>query len=167
KFAEQNKQVRTEPTTPASEHPLFQVHEADDKRVVVLKLLSSQQVGIPVGRVTEILWVDVNDPPVMMLNGRLQWVTIPNEWKFFPEPPPSSEEGHFGYARSVGSLQDPYATDVGVQLQQRGYKAHWFRRENLPVCGGASDGRGWQLFYGADGRYLVCRNNHEEIGRAH
>jgi hypothetical protein len=65
--------------------------------------------------------------------------------------------------RSVGSLQDPYATDVGVQLQQRSYKAHWFRRENLPVSGRASDGSGWQLFYGADGRYLVCRNNHEVL----
>ena len=154
KFAAQKKQVRIEPMTPASEYPSFQVHELDEVRVVVKKLSSSQEVGIPIGRVTEILWADVNDPPTLMLNGRLQWITIPNEWKFFPEPPPASDEGCLGYARSVGGLQDPYATSVGVQLQQRSYEAHWFRKENLPVCGGASDGRGWQLFFGEDGRYL-------------
>jgi pyrimidine deaminase RibD-like protein len=163
KFAELKKQVRIEPLTPASEYPLFQVHDADDKRILVQKLSSSQRVAIPASRVTEILWADVNDPPTLMLNGRLQWITIPNEWKFFPELPPSSDDGHLGYARSVGSLQDPYAMNVGVQLQQKSYKAHWFRRENLPICGGASDGRGWQLFYGDDGRYLVCRNNHEVL----
>jgi pyrimidine deaminase RibD-like protein len=116
KFAAQKKQVRIEPMTPASEYPSFQVHELDEVRVVVKKLSSSQEVGIPIGRVTEILWADVNDPPTLMLNGRLQWITIPNEWKFFPEPPPASDEGCLGYARSVGGLQDPYATSVGVQL---------------------------------------------------
>ena len=90
KFAELKTQVRIEPMTPASEHPLFQVHEADDQRILVQKLSSSQRVGIPVGRVSEVLWADVNDPPILMLKGRLQWITIPNEWKFFSEPPPSS-----------------------------------------------------------------------------
>jgi pyrimidine deaminase RibD-like protein len=163
RFAERKMQIRIEPMTPASEYPIFQVHELDDKRVIVKKLSSSQTVGIPVSRVTEILWGDVSEPPTLMLNGRLQWITIPNEWKFFPETPPSSDEAHLGHARSIGSLQDPYATNIGVQLQQRSYKAHWFRKENLPVCGGASDGRGWQLFYGEDGRYLVCLNNHEVL----
>jgi hypothetical protein len=38
---------------------------------------SSQLVGIPVGRITEILWADVNEPATLMLNGRLQWVGMP------------------------------------------------------------------------------------------
>lgn len=163
RFAEKKAQVRIEPMTPASEYPLFQVHEVDQKRIIVKKLSSSQTVAIPLSRVTEILWADVNEPPTLILNGRVQWITIPNEWKFFPEPPPPSDEAHLGHARSVGSLQDSYAMSVESQLQQRSYKAHWFRKENLPVCGGASDGRGWQLFYGGDGRYLVCRNNHEVL----
>src|SRR5690348_3648486 len=120
---------------------------------------SSQEVGIPIGRVTEILWSDVNEPPVLMLNGKLQWITIPNQWKFFPEPPPKDDA--LGQSRTVGALEDQHAVQVGSKLREMSYKAHWFKKENLPGLGGASDGRGWQLFYGEDGRYLLCRKNNE------
>jgi hypothetical protein len=79
-----------------------------------------------------------------------------------PENWPAIPSHYLGHIRIIGSLQDPYVIDVGNKLQQKGYEAHWFRKENLP-SGGASDEQGWRLFYGLDGRYLILRTNHEVL----
>jgi len=49
----------------------------------------------------------------------LQWLTIRNEWKFFSEAPPSSPDGHLGYARTVAGLQDPFVRDIQQKLQKQ------------------------------------------------
>jgi len=159
RFAAEKRIVAIRPLIPPQfDNPNFQTDVFFPNRVDMKKSSNGQTVTIPLSRVSEILWSSRNDPPTLMLNGRIQWLTIPMRWQFLPEPPPSSEDAHLGLPRSVGGLQDPYARDVIRQLEATHYEAHWFRKENMSAYD-----RDWQPFYDADGRYLVHHNGHETI----
>jgi len=156
-FAEEKKRVLVQPVIPAQfENPFFQVRELNANTVVLEKSSSNHLIEIPSSRITEILTTP-REAPTLMLNGRVQWITMQKEWKFVPDPPPTAEDGFLGCARIVGGLQDPYVREIEQQLLPQ-YEGHWFRRENLPT-----GGREWMPFYGSDGRYLVIRNNREAL----
>jgi pyrimidine deaminase RibD-like protein len=164
-LAAEKKTVLIRPVIPPQyRNPDFQIDAFHPNQVVIRKLSTSHMVSIPLTRVSEILWGFPNELPTLILNGRIQWVTIPMEWRFFAEVAPSGEEEYLGLPKNVAGPQDPYVKQIERELSETSYEAHWFRRENLHTSSsGVWPPQDWQPFYDGDGRYLVYRHGHEAL----
>jgi hypothetical protein len=80
------------------------------------------------------------------LSGRLQWTTLPQRWKFFPEP---AGESPLGLGK-MSSPQSEYIAKIRTVLEARRIQSCWDWVNNL----GDRIGAGWEVFYDEDGRYL-------------
>lgn len=87
RFVADRTVVRVSPLVPEIDHDLFSVTDVQAQTVVLKKQSCHQSVGIPLQRVAEILDQGSNEPPRVMLQGRIQWLTLKREWGFFPESP--------------------------------------------------------------------------------
>ncbi|HPT28268.1 MAG TPA: hypothetical protein PLZ95_17755, partial [Bryobacteraceae bacterium] len=56
------------------------------------KLSNSQEVTIPAPRIEDVLDNGADAEPTIVLNGRLQYLTLPRVWRFFPEKPPEDDQ---------------------------------------------------------------------------
>lgn len=92
--------VRISPLVPDAANALFSVAEVQPQMVVFEKQSSRQSVGVPLQRVAEILDQGNGEAPRVILRGRLQWLTLKQEWAFCPDPPVEQlgvpREVHFG-----------------------------------------------------------------------
>ena len=145
----QNKAiVCVKPAIPAkAEIDKFQVQEVTSDALVVEKLSSGHRIQIPIGRVAEVLVLAPGEPPVVQLDGRLQWLTISDSWKFFDlKPDPASPYGF----HKPSHLQDVCAFDIGEALKKRGGRMGWRLERDLP----GSLVRGVEIVYDDDGKYF-------------
>lgn len=88
--------VRVAPLTPPNQFDEFQIVETDSERnaVVLRKASSSQQVYVPISQISDVRYVGPGRPEVLQLDGRLQWLTLAEEWGYFPETP-NDKLGYF------------------------------------------------------------------------
>lgn len=100
-LASRQQTVRITPGVPNYPAFDFQVRAADERIVSLERIGSGHQVVIPVGAISEIMWQGDSAPPILKLNGRLQWLTASKTWKFFPQAP-GTEERQFGFSKVVG-----------------------------------------------------------------
>lgn len=140
--------VQIKPAIPQrTESQEFQVQEVNSDSVLVEKLSSGHRIHIPIGRVAEILVLAPGEPPVVQLDGRLQWLTISDSWKFFDlKPDPASPYGF----HKPSHLQDVCAFDIGEALKKRGGRMGWQLERDLP----GSLVRGVEIVYDDDGKYF-------------
>ncbi len=156
-FADKKAIVRIRSTIPSkAEQDKFHVREATLNVVVAEKLSSNHIVHIPTSRITEILAVEPNEPPVVLLDGRLQWLTLSKVWKFLEEKPPLGS--HFGFSK-ISYPTDSHATEIENKLRTMGYDPRWKVEERIApaLAGGA------EVFYDEDGRYLYWPEDNPSI----
>jgi len=76
----------------------------------------------------------------VQLKGRLQWVSVKQNFELFPDRPPAGPAGAYGIPKDVDGA---YATRQGIV-------GKFGREDRLPEI----LGRGWYVFYDLDGMYL-------------
>jgi hypothetical protein len=145
-FAEHKTHVQVAPLVPLDAHNSFYVEEVQGEVVVLKKTSNIQSVDIPLSRVAEVLPAANNDLAVLALSGRLQWTTLPQRWKFFPD---AAGESPLGLGK-MSSPQSEYFTQIRGVLEARRIQSCWDWVKNL----GDRIGAGWEVFYDEDGRYF-------------
>jgi hypothetical protein len=144
-----NLNVRVTPIIPAYGVFDFRVVAADKRIVCLMRVASSQEVVIPASRITEVMWQGGSTPPLLKVNGRLQWVTVRQEWQFFDEAPSNDEQRQFGFFKAVGH-QTPRVLEVCRFLQGLGYDLRWFNQNQIVNQLGSN----WEIVYGTDGCFF-------------
>lgn len=145
-FASNKRQLRIEPLIPLDTDNKFYVEDVEGDLVVLKKTSNMQSVDIPLSRVAEVLPGANDDLAVLAVSGRLQWTTVPQRWKFFPE---TTGESALGLGK-ISSPQSEYVSKIRAVLEARRIQSLWDWVNNL----GDRIGAGWEVFYDEDGRYL-------------
>lgn len=106
------------------------------------KLDSSRQVDIPKSFIETVhSWGDTK-PALVLLKGRLQWVSRKRNFELFPEMPPEGRAGVYGIGKDVDSR---YVQQLGIPG-----RSSFVREERLPQL----LSQGWYVYYDVDGTYL-------------
>jgi hypothetical protein len=146
-IADANKAVRISPLVPTVAYDSFRILSVDPDIITLRKESSHQAVTLPASRIEDILPAAPNESPILLLRGRLQWITIPEVWRFFPEAPRSDDHMGLGFPKEH-PFQDP---ELPKALNSHGYAGRWSNAEN--VAKRLMEGQ--QPFYGEDGKYLT------------
>jgi hypothetical protein len=152
-LAAKQQRVRITPGIPNDPAFDFHIRAADEKIIRLERTTSNQEVVIPVSCVTEIIWQGDFIPPILKLNGRLQWLTAKRAWQFFPQSPTTDAERQFGFFNVVG-YQTARVVEISKFLQGLGYELHWFNEQQLVNV----LGRNWEIIYDIDGCYFKAIN---------
>jgi hypothetical protein len=144
------RQFVVSPTIPAapSSKRAYVVARADDRVAQLRAVHSGLEVDVPVSRI-EIVWRGEHEEPEFKLQGRLQWLTLRQAWKFFSERPESQDETDFGFGKRV-STSSSEVTDICRELQSRGYQMARFTPSQMR----SRAKHGWEVIYDADGQYF-------------
>jgi len=160
-LAASGRAVLVSPAIPTlkSRFDAYTVLKTDERTAQLRNIGSGQSVTVPLGRIIEIIWRGDNDKPEVNLNGRLQWLTLQGEWKFFPERPESQEEKQYGFGKPT-NRSDPVVNQVWGELQSRGYRqlARFMPQEMQRRVN-----HGWDVIYDADGRYFQYQDPDKRI----
>lgn len=143
--------VQVKPTIPRrAEMELFQLRKVETDVVVVAKLSSEQEVRIPTKKVDDLLLFGSygnSEPPALILDGRLQWITPTESWRFFRDPP--KPDCLFGFPKP-SSLEDPRAKILCNKIRERGWQPGWASERGLTDQLGES----YEIVYDEDGLYF-------------
>jgi hypothetical protein len=105
---------------------------------------SAHHLRIPSTAVAKVHLFGDQQVPLILLDGRLQWISTTQRWKFLPETPSSDSAGEHGLSKNV-DFQYPQREGITNRFTVR-----WFREDHLQRF----LGQGWNVFYDHDGRYL-------------
>jgi hypothetical protein len=86
-----------------------------------------------------------------VVNGRLQWLTVPQRWRFFRESHDASDPLRLGIGRET-ARDDPFVVGLGPQLVRKRQRVAWSDLRN--VAGRLASGT-HEVFYDEEGKYLV------------
>jgi len=106
-------------------------------------------VPIPLSRLKEPLFSGANEPVTLVLDGRLQWLSVPRSWKVFPEAPTTTQERLIGFSK-FSSANDPRVQEIQAALTRHGIRVGFVREDRL----GEVFGQGKQVVYDDDGFYF-------------
>lgn len=140
--------IRIEPLVPPFRNNSFSMVSKASGVVTLEKHSNLQTLTIPEQRIED-YFPESEKEACLMLNGRLQWITLPELWRFFPEKPPSSDPYRLGFTKAA-HVPDQLKGEV----QFRGYAANWVRLQDLT----ASFEQGYQVFYDEDGRCFTKKD---------
>ena len=143
-YARYHTPVRTLPMIPDCPYNSFHVKSINSGVITLEKDSNRQTLTVPVQRIEDVLVGGPNETPTLLLNGRLQWITVPEVWRFFPEKPFPGDAAGFGFAK-VRSREDP---GVPPQIASR---CGWSLPERIP----AHLAEGGAVFYDEDGKYIT------------
>jgi hypothetical protein len=101
---------------------------------------SDRYVDLPKSFVEKIHRYGNSRPALIQLSGRLQWVSARRNFELFPDKPPAGPGGAYGIGKDVDNA---HPARLGVE-------GKFGREDRLPEI----LGRGWSIFYDADGMYL-------------
>jgi hypothetical protein len=134
----------------------FHVESLDQKTLTVHLHCTRESIDIPVSRVSEILTYGDREASVLLLDGRLQWITTIQRWRFFPEK--TELTAPLGlYKRS--RLDDKRAQELSNYFRERGWQPGWAFEGDVPSKINAS----YQPFYDDDGRYFKVPDHPDNL----
>jgi hypothetical protein len=135
--------VRIEPIVPRwCEQSIWILKSIDDGCFRFEKIGSFATIAIPNSFIEKAHRFTGDTSGLVLLAGRLQWISVGQHWKLFSEKPPVDSEDEHGFSRSV-ALEYP-----GMRGLVNGVA--WARRDRLPQI----LGQGKYIFYDEDGKYL-------------
>jgi hypothetical protein len=125
----------------------FHVENLDlSQNTVNVKLHATcESIPIPIPRISETL--NYGEMPVIMLNGRLQWVTTIQRWRFFPE---GIDKADFLGLAKPSTQQDKHANEVANALRRWQFVPGWAHAKDVPGQISAA----YQPVYDNDGKYF-------------
>jgi hypothetical protein len=144
-YARNYTPVRILPMVPDYQYNAFRVKSIDSGVVTVEKESNRQTLTVPAQRIGDVLAGAPNESPTVLLNGRLQWITAPQVWRFFPEKPPQNDTLGLGFGK------ERPRSDPGVPPQVAS-RCAW----SLPGNIAARLRDGCAVFYDEDGKYLTA-----------
>jgi Domain of unknown function (DUF4062) len=151
-LAEKKTQLHIKPAIPRfAERDVFNIEEMNAKTVVVAKHSTAESLEIPTGRISEILFF--GDMPSLILDGRLQWVSTIERWRFFPEKP--EERSALGFSK-LSTPQDPHAETLANKLRSKGYQPGWAAEVEVP----SKQSPSYQVVYDEDGHFFRIAELH-------
>ena len=125
----------------------FNVESVEDSTVNVHLHTTRESIAIPVSRVSEILSFGERELPVVMLGGRLQWITTIQRWRFFTE---GIDKADFLGLAKPSTQQDKHAIEVGNALRGWQFEPGWAHAKDVPGQISAA----YQPVYDDDGKYF-------------
>jgi hypothetical protein len=150
KMAATNAAVVVTPVVPTRpEKYEFRVAAADARQIRLRRSASGQELTIPATSVEDVRLHVGGEPAELMLSGRLQWLSLKEEWRYFDEAPTSPAERQFGFAKSAGH-QNPRVLEVCEKLRGKGFGLRWFNEYQLVN----QMGRNWEIIYDDDGHHF-------------
>jgi hypothetical protein len=130
--------------------PIFPIEYADkDFRIEkitetgdieVEKMDSQHHILIPISKIKDVIR-NINQPSTIEINGRIQWVSIINSWRYFPQ----NSKDEFGISKTATDL-----ARITEELKKRNIQSRFCSLREL----GSKIGEMWQVFYDGDGRYI-------------
>jgi hypothetical protein len=140
--------VRVAPLVPQPEYDRFTVYDVQAHTVVLRKESSHETIGVPLQRVAEVLDQGDDQPPRVMIQGRLQWLTLKREWTFLPDAPVEA----LGVPRDVDLFrgQATLMDSITAAGRRPGIS-------RLDMVAGRLTQKTHELFYDNDGFYLRQR----------
>jgi hypothetical protein len=142
-YARGNTAVRILPMVPECQYNSFHVKSVDCGIVTLEKDSNRQTLTVPAQRIEDVLAGGHDEAPTLLLNGRLQWITIPEVWRFFPEKPLP------GDAFGLGFGKERPRSDPGVPEQIKN-RCVWSHSSNVATW----SHEGLAVFYDEDGKYF-------------
>ena len=142
-YARNYTPVRILPMVPDYQYNSFHLKSVDAGVVTFEKDSNRQTFTVPVQRIEDVLGAALNEPPTVLLNGRLQWITNPEVWRFFPEKAAPDDSAGLGFGKER-PRDDP---GVSALLQTC---CAW----SLPANIAKRLREGYAVFYDEDGKYL-------------
>jgi hypothetical protein len=150
-FSRTQRIVRVAPVVPRCQYDLFAVTGVQSGTVTLHKQSTMEDVTVPLPRVAELLSAGDNAAPTLVVNGRLQWLTLLQRWRFFRESPDTSDTLRLGVGRETGR-NDPLVVGLGPLLAPKRQRVTW--SEVRHVAGRLASGT-HEVFYDEEGKYLV------------
>jgi hypothetical protein len=144
-FARNHTVVRILPMVPDCRYNSFRVKSVDSGVVTLEKDSNRQTLTVPLQRIEDVLVGGPNEAPTLLLKGRLQWITVPEVWRFFPEKPLPTDPTGLGFAKERDR------NNPGVPPRVAGRVA-WTLPQNLSTR--LAEGRA--VFYDEDGKYITA-----------
>jgi hypothetical protein len=126
------------------EQEIFTVQGVEADFVDVKRTNSHHQVRIPASAIAKVHVFGDEQPSLVLLDGRLQWVTLTQRWEFLPDAPRAGPAPEYGLSKPV-DFRYPRLSGITDRFAVR-----WFREDAVPRF----LGQGWNIFYDGDGRYL-------------
>lgn len=150
-LAKQIATVRVSPLVPPPPRDEFQVVkvDAEEGMLYLRKRDTDANVSIPISQIEALFPVGSGQLMRMHLKGRLQWITLSNQWEIYPEKP----ESYWGIAKPSGP-RDPRVQEVERELRPRGYTVTWTHESTVNSQFGADR----EIIYDRDGRYFRNRS---------
>ena len=143
-YARDHTPVRVLPMIPECPYNSFRVKSVDSGVVTLEKDSNRQTLTVPAQRIEDVLAGGSGEVPTLLLNGRLQWITVPEVWRFFPEKPLPGDAAGLGFAKERAR------NDPGVPPQIAPC-CGWSLPGNIPAR--LAEGR--VVFYDEDGKYIT------------
>jgi len=131
------------PMVPDCQYNSFRVKNVESGVVTFEKDSNRQTFTVPAQRIEDLLGAAPQQPPTVILDGRLQWITLPEIWRFFPEKPMPNDTLGLGFGK------ERPRSDPGLTPQLQSMCA-W----SLPANIAARLREGYSVFYDEDGKYL-------------
>ena len=149
---------RIQPMTPSFQGEYqFHVDSLDQQSLTVHLHSTRESIAIPVSRVCEILHFGEGQIPILMLNGRLQWFTKIQRWRFLAEKV-RDDEAPLGLHKP-SRLDDKRAAELSAYFQQRQFQPGWVYEGDVPIKMNAA----FQPVYDDDGRYFRIQDRPDNL----
>jgi len=151
---------RIQPMTPSFPgHYRFHLENLDlDQRAITVHLHSTREsLPIPIPRVREVLYFGEGEMPIMVLDGRLQWFTKIQRWRFLPEKV-NENEAPLGLHKP-SRLDDKRSVELSAYFQQRQFQPGWAYEGDVPSKMNAA----YQPVYDDDGRYFRIQDRPDNL----
>ncbi|HEV3275906.1 MAG TPA: hypothetical protein VG860_03745 [Terriglobia bacterium] len=145
-----------------TEHPEYRVQRVEAGRIVLRERPADPPLSIPAASVAQLHAAGGQKPAVLVLKGRLQWITARRQWTVLPEEPPADSEHGL---HKLTNASDPRVVEFIEQLRHQGYSAWWVPVESMREF----LAQGGEIIYDQDGRYLRTRDQRSEwilLGRS-
>lgn len=148
--------VHVRPAIPrcAEEHE-YRVQQIDSEQALIQKLSSDPPLAISASAVAQLQFSHDHNPSLVVLKGRMQWITTSERWALLPEQPPADSE--FGLDK-LANPDDPQVVHFVNQLRQKGYSPWWVSVDSMREL----LAQGAEIIYDKDGRYFRARDQHSE-----
>ena len=150
--------LRVRPAIPrsAEEHE-YRVQQIGSDGALIQRLASDPPLTISSSAVAQVHFSADHSPPMLVLKGRMQWISASERWAVFPEQPPCDSE--FGCDK-LANPDDPQVIHFVNQLRQKGYSPWWVPKDSTHEF----LAQGGEIIYDKDGRYFrACDQRSEWI----
>jgi hypothetical protein len=142
------RHIRIQPIVPTFPGEfIFHIEQIDEKSLTVHLHSTRESIDIPVRRVVEVLYSGDREHPILVLKGRIQWISRIQRWRFRQEEPGS--DSLLGIHKDT-TQSDPTAEEICEHLRRQDFQPGWVYEHEVP-------GRinvAFQPVYDDEGRYF-------------